>query len=702
MSNLHYWVICVILFLTTEIYGFEPKIEIKAVNPLSGMFSENKEFFGEGKYGVVDGAMLIENFVLKKKDGRIMWEKKNPLKNWFWISNDGKTVVGIRGPEDEGQITSVSFYDEKGEERRSFEVRGFSGLKFSYEGNMIFIQDSDGIIAYDRDGKNLWRVSGIGNYASSFDGALLAVENEGRILIYREGIKIREIALDANMAFDIRFSLDGKVLGILTGKKLSLFSVESFSLLLEISIPFFCSSFSFTEDGSIILNQEPEINSKLSGLNAEIGWCIPPQDSLHPIGNGWGEFQNYGGGRAGSYLHPGIDVMALSVGKECRAVEDGWVKAWLTISAQYHWRLAVSDRDTAWADSSDAWLYAHIDPNRPHKNIGDRVTKGEVIGYVVPWPVTGFDHIHFARIRNAGKVWRQATWLFIENPLNVTKPNTDLSAPVIEQALSNSKFAFCRNNTSTYLSSGNLTGDVDIVARIYDKFGQPIPANPIWERINPHKIEYEIHGPRNIPKTLSFYFAHKLEYNDTGIVSTIFKQDATCASYGDYSRRQYYYIVTNTDGDSVVEKSDTSGAWYTRQFPNGTYWVLVYASDGYGNTSVDSQQVVVNNPIGVEEIVGKEEFSSEIRLEANRPNPFFENTEISFVLPRKGKIYISVYNVEGRLIQKLLEKEEDAGRHTIFWNARDVSGKKVKSGVYFLRLRYSEDKSLFRKIVLVK
>ncbi|MEW6685237.1 MAG: FlgD immunoglobulin-like domain containing protein [Candidatus Edwardsbacteria bacterium] len=442
-----------------------------------------------------------------------------------------------------------------------------------------------------------------------------------------------------------------------------------------------------------------------AGNSFGIGWCIPPQDSLHPLGNGWGEYQNYGGA---PYLHPGIDVMGITVGRECRTVEDGWVKAWLTTAAQYHWRLAISDKDTSWADSSDAWLYAHIDPNRPHRNIGDWVTTGEIIGYVVPWPVSGFDHIHFARIRNAGKIWTSATWLFIENPLIFASPDEDTSKPVIEEALPGSKFAFCKNNTSDYLSPNNLSGDVDIVARIYDKFGQSIPTNPIWEMINPHKIEYEIHGPINLPKTLSFYFAHKLEWDNSAIVNTIFKNDATCSTYGDYDIRQYYYIVTNTDGDSIVEISDTSGTWRTKDFPNGTYWVLGWVYDEYGNVSVDSQQVIVNNPVGVEERALKDDEILTFSLLSNYPNPFNQSSVIKYQLSVESNISLKIYNSAGQLVKTLVQEPKTPGAYKVTWDGRDESGKRVAAGVYFYRLTARQtnggqagDFSATKKMILV-
>jgi len=322
------------------------------------------------------------------------------------------------------------------------------------------------------------------------------------------------------------------------------------------------------------------------------GWPLPPLDSTQALGNNWGEYQNYGGS---PYMHPGIDVMGITVGKPVHAVQDGVVKAWLTTSGPWHWRLAIADYQTN--DSVDAWLYAHIDPNMYHKNVGEYVTEGELIGYLVEWPVTGFDHIHFARIKDAGAIWNVGDWAFIQNPLVIIEPYDDTTRPVFEDAYGNNLFAFCQNNSSSYQDPAHLTGSVDIVAKIFDDTGYPL-SYEIWERLIPYMIEYEIHGPQNVPTTLSFIWYGVLYH--TNNLDVIYKDDAVCNTRGDYDYRDYYFIVTNSDGDSLIEASDAAYAWNTTSFPDGDYWVVVGAYDAAGNYQRDSMLVTVDN-IGIAE-----------------------------------------------------------------------------------------------------
>ena len=353
---------------------------------------------------------------------------------------------------------------------------------------------------------------------------------------------------------------------------------------------------------------------------------------MHALGNNWGEYQEYGGW---PYLHPGIDVMGITVGKPVYAVDSGVVKAWLTITGVWHWRLAIADYETT--DSVEAWLYAHIDSARYHKNVGDHVTEGELIGYLVEWPIIGFDHLHFARIKDAGAVWEYGDWAFIQNPLTIIEPYDDTTKPVFENALSNDKFAFCVNNTSMYLQPDSLYGNVDIIARICDDNGLPL-LYPVWERLIPYKIEYGINGPEYQPTTLSFIFFGVLRWDEN--VDVIYKDDGVCDSQGDYDYRDYYFIVTNTDGDSVVESSDAAFSWITTDYPDGDYWVVVTAYDAAGNDTKDSMLVSVKNAQAVEEHGGQP-----------CGNPFRElSSPVAgpLMIPTGGDVL--VFDVNGRLV----------------------------------------------------
>jgi len=63
------------------------------------------------------------------------------------------------------------------------------------------------------------------------------------------------------------------------------------------------------------------------------------------------------------------------------------------------------------------------------------------------------------------------------------------------------------------------------------------------------------------------------------------------------------------------------------------------------------------------------------------PNPVQARTQIVYTLPGALTVRLSVYDVSGRLVSRLVNERQSAGRHTAAWDTRELSG-----GTYFYRL----------------
>jgi hypothetical protein len=82
---------------------------------------------------------------------------------------------------------------------------------------------------------------------------------------------------------------------------------------------------------------------------------------------------------------------------------------------------------------------------------------------------------------------------------------------------------------------------------------------------------------------------------DSFLVDLIYKEDSTCNTNGDYNSREFFYVVTNSDGDQTYNTADQNESWNTANVANGDYVVEVVARDVAGNQSTDSMVVTVNN-----------------------------------------------------------------------------------------------------------
>jgi ligand-binding sensor domain-containing protein len=87
---------------------------------------------------------------------------------------------------------------------------------------------------------------------------------------------------------------------------------------------------------------------------------------------------------------------------------------------------------------------------------------------------------------------------------------------------------------------------------------------------------------------------------------------------------------------------------------------------------------------------------SSFKLYQNYPNPFNPMTTIEFEIPEKASVKLIVYDILGREVGKLVDKELEPGRYKVNFDASELS-----SGVYFYRLEAGKFADV-KKMLLVK
>jgi endo-1,4-beta-xylanase len=110
-------------------------------------------------------------------------------------------------------------------------------------------------------------------------------------------------------------------------------------------------------------------------------------------------------------------------------------------------------------------------------------------------------------------------------------------------------------------------------------------------------------------------------------------------------------------------------------------------------------QYIQENLTGVEEIINVLPY--DFQLKQNYPNPFNPTTNIEFSIRESATVSLKIYDILGREVATLINKNLSAGVYNVAWNAENSTGSKVVSGTYFYRLVAGHNVTI-RKMLLLK
>lgn len=98
-----------------------------------------------------------------------------------------------------------------------------------------------------------------------------------------------------------------------------------------------------------------------------------------------------------------------------------------------------------------------------------------------------------------------------------------------------------------------------------------------------------------------------------------------------------------------------------------------------------SQEFVIHihNPLDVSD---ETPIPHDYVLDQSYPNPFNPTTTISYALPERSIVKLTVFDIQGREVMRLQDTEKSFGNYEVQWNGVNQSGNQVSTGVYFCRL----------------
>ena len=150
-------------------------------------------------------------------------------------------------------------------------------------------------------------------------------------------------------------------------------------------------------------------------------------------------------------------------------------------------------------------------------------------------------------------------------------------------------------------------------------------------------------------------------------------------------------IITIEDSISIARKSD-----YVKN--NQIGGVMIWA---LGYDIIDGEQKLINslktNYLDLD-IKIPEVYALEVN---NYPNPFNGYTNFIFQLHHDSNVDLSIYDLRGNLIKKILNDFKQSGFYKMNWNAKNQFGQEISSGVYLYSLSIN-GRSYTSKLIFLK
>jgi hypothetical protein len=159
---------------------------------------------------------------------------------------------------------------------------------------------------------------------------------------------------------------------------------------------------------------------------------------------------------------------------------------------------------------------------------------------------------------------------------------------------------------------------------------------------------------------------------------------------GDFTQARTIEIVDfDSDGDLDIVGAGQNGIMLWK---NG----VITPDEEQPNAKRVAKSKDADSEIIMETTIGKSQLPTEFALLANHPNPFNATTTISFSLPVRTEVSITMHDILGRSIETLVSGQVEAGFHSVDWNGADRA-----TGVYFIVMQTAEFRAV-QKALLIK
>jgi len=206
-----------------------------------------------------------------------------------------------------------------------------------------------------------------------------------------------------------------------------------------------------------------------------------------------------------------------------------------------------------------------------------------------------------------------------------------------------------------------------------------------------HREDYLVADYHTTPTDEGGAFVGWIKHAGTGpidlaiiIVKNAENQEITyvgpVSSYYEYTSTNFYRLTDDEWKETYLVQNGVR--------PN---WTNIYLANNNGQVKADGLQLLTK----VESPNHDDQIPTSQLIAQNYPNPFNPSTIIQFTIPYtliNSRTKLTIYNIQGEVINELVNEELPSGTYLTKWNGENGSGNRVSSGVYFYEVKSGTNK----------
>jgi hypothetical protein len=157
-----------------------------------------------------------------------------------------------------------------------------------------------------------------------------------------------------------------------------------------------------------------------------------------------------------------------------------------------------------------------------------------------------------------------------------------------------------------------------------------------------------------------------------------------------------YYDYTTTEFLRLTDQEWESTYLQSALRPS---WVNIYLADSSGNSKGSGLNLVTE----IQDDNFFKNIPNDFVTAGNFPNPFNPSTIIWFKIPSNltnSYTELSIYDVNGELINTLVNDVLPSGNYLVKWNGQNAKGVDVSSGIYFYHLKVAENLTTGKMVLM--